>query len=176
MSASDFNIQFQERALMLNSFAFSLTRNGEDARDLFQETAFRAFKNIEKFSAGTNLNAWLMTIMKNIFINNYRRRNRQKTTLDGTDNQFYINTGEKTAINEGGSKVMMEELETLVEELDEPLRIPFQMHHEGYKYQEIADKFELPLGTVKSRIFFARKELKSKLEKRYGITDLSSLN
>jgi RNA polymerase sigma-70 factor (ECF subfamily) len=176
MNASEFTSNFQERTLMLQSYAYSLTRDMEDAQDLFQETAYRAFKNIDKFREDTNLNAWLMTIMKNIFINNYRRKTRQKTTLDGSDNQFLLNSGDRTVSNDGGSNIMMEELETMVSELEDPLRVPFLMHHEGFKYQEIADKFDLPLGTVKSRIFFARKELQSKMMARFQVKDLASLN
>jgi RNA polymerase sigma-70 factor (ECF subfamily) len=114
--------------------------------------------------------------MKNIFINNYRRKVRQKTTLDGTDNQFLLNSGDRTVSNQGGSNIMMEELENMVSELEDPLRVPFMMHHQGFKYQEIAEKFDLPLGTVKSRIFFARKELQSKMMARFQVKDMASLN
>lgn len=88
--------------------------------------------------------------------------------MDSTDNNYYINSGKHVIANEGDSNIMMDELTEIIGKLDEGLRIPFLMHYEGYKYQEIADKFSLPIGTVKSKIFFARKELKHQIEKKYS--------
>ena len=167
MSTLDFYNQFNSLTNVLQSFAYNLTNNMEDARDLYQETAHRAIKNKEKFTPGTNFKAWLMTIMKNIFINNYRRKVKQNTIMDYTDNQHYINSGSVTVHNDAGTNIMMDELLKLVKNLDSGLRVPFMMHYKGYKYEEIAQQLELPLGTVKSRIFFARKELKQKIKYLY---------
>nr|MBS0037196.1 RNA polymerase sigma factor [Saprospiraceae bacterium] len=168
MSSIEFYNKFHALSNMLNAFAYNLTKNMEEAKDLYQETAFRALTNRDKFRPGTNFKAWLFTIMKNIFINNYRKKSKANTIFDSTDNLYYLNSG-KNAINNGAeSNIMMEELVQMVEELDDNIRTPFQMYFEGYKYQEIADHLELPLGTVKSRIFFARKALKDKVYKRYG--------
>ena len=167
MSSLEFSNRIDELALTLQSFAYSLTKNGEDAKDLFQETAFRAIKNREKFASGTNLKAWLFTIMKNTFINNYRRKTKANTIFDSTDNMYYINSGSTSIANQGESNIMMDELTSMIESLDDSTRVPFLMHYQGYKYNEIADHLELPLGTVKSRIFFARKELKALVNKRY---------
>jgi RNA polymerase sigma-70 factor (ECF subfamily) len=153
--------------LMLNAFAYNLTKNMEDAKDLYQETAFRAITNRDKFLPGTNFKAWMFTIMKNIFINNYRKKVKANTIFDSTDNQYFINSTSTMVRNEGETNIMMEELDGMVNALDESVQIPFVMHYEGYKYQEIAEELQLPLGTVKSRIFFARKELKEKINKRY---------
>jgi RNA polymerase sigma-70 factor (ECF subfamily) len=150
-----------------HTFAYKLTKNSEEAKDLYQETAFRAISNVDKFIPGTNLKAWLLTIMKNIFINNYRKNVKTRTIIDSTDNLYYINSGTASIRNSAESNIMMNELGSMVESLDESLRIPFEMHYLGHKYQEIADTLNLPLGTVKSRIFFARKELKEMIEKRY---------
>ncbi len=152
---------------VLNSFAYNLTKNIEDAKDLFQETAYRAMVNRDKFMPGTNFKAWLFTIMKNIFINNYRKKAKSNTIVDTTDNLFYLNSGSATVYNSAESNIMMKELNGMVESLDESLKIPFVMHYEGHKYQEIAEELALPLGTIKSRIFFARKELKDYINKRY---------
>ena len=168
MSTIEFNNKFQQMTSLLQAFAYNLTKNQEDAKDLFQETAFRAMTNREKFRPGTNFKAWLFTIMKNIFINNYRKKMKANTIMDSTDNMFYINSGPTVIANTGDSNIMMKELTTMIESLDESIKIPFLMHYQGYKYQEIADHFSLPLGTVKSRIFFARKELKDLINKRYG--------
>jgi len=153
---------------VLNSFAYNLTKNMEDAKDLYQETAFRALTNKEKFRVGTNFKAWLFTIMKNIFINNYRKKMKANTIMDSTDNDFYINSGKNVVSNQGESNIMMKELKGMVSGLEASIKVPFVMHFNGYKYQEIADYLGLPLGTVKSRIFFARKELKDLIFRRYG--------
>ena len=135
-----------------NAFAYNLTKNVEDAKDLFQETAFRAITNAEKFRPGTNFKAWLFTIMKNIFINNYRKKMKANTIMDSTDNMFYINSGATVISNGAESAIMMKELGGMVDELDDSIKIPFMMHYQGFKYQEIADELDLPLGTIKSRI------------------------
>jgi len=127
---------------------------------LYQETAYRAINNKDKFRAGTNFKAWLFTIMKNIFINNYRKKSKSKTIIDSTDNLYYINSGSSIVGNKANSNIMMKELTKIIDSLDDGIRIPFIMHYHGYKYQEIADHLDLPIGTVKSRIFFARKDLK----------------
>src|SRR4029079_1274038 len=126
------------------SFANKLTKNREEAKDLYQETAFRAFSNINKFIPGTNLKAWLLTIMKNSFINNYRKHNKSRTIIDSTDSMFYINSGNSAIHNDGESNIMMEELTTMLEELDISLRVPFEMHYMGHKYQDIADTLNIP--------------------------------
>ena len=168
MSAIEFNDKLNELAHVLRSFAMNLTKNRENANDLYQETAFRALTNRDKFRVGTNFKAWMFTIMKNIFINNYRKRVKAATVFDSTDNLYYINSGSVVIGNDAESNILIAELEKMIASLDDSIRIPFEMHFEGYKYQEIADKFELPLGTVKSRIFFARKELKEMIVDRYG--------
>ena len=169
MSTIDFYANFDRITPVLNSFAYNLTKNMEDAKDLYQETAFRALTNKEKFRVGTNFKAWLFTIMKNIFINNYRKKIKANTIMDSTGNDYYINSGKNIVSNKAESNIMMQELEKMIRGLDDSIKVPFIMHFNGYKYQEIADYLALPLGTVKSRIFFARKELKDLISKRYGL-------
>lgn len=168
MSTVEFYTKIDHITGSLNSFAYNLTKSSEDAQDLFQETAFRALTNKEKFRPGTNFKAWMFTIMKNIFINNYRKKVKANTIIDSTENLFYLNSGKNVIYNKAGSNIMMKELERLIGELDDSIKTPFLLHYEGYKYQEIADELELPLGTVKSRIFFARKALKSSIIANYG--------
>ncbi|MEL6926174.1 MAG: RNA polymerase sigma factor [Bacteroidota bacterium] len=168
MSTLEFNSKFDQMSSLLHSFAYNLTKNVEDAKDLFQETAFRAMTNREKFRPGTNFKAWLFTIMKNIFINNYRKKVKANTIMDSTDNMYYINSGSTIISNGAESNIMMKELSSIIDSLDDSIRIPFLMHYQGFKYQEIADHLQLPLGTVKSRIFFARKDLKEAIVRHYG--------
>lgn len=168
MSTLEFNNKFYDLTSSLNSFAYNLTKNTEDAKDLYQETAFRAMTNSDKFMPGTNFKAWLFTIMKNIFINNYRKKVKKNTIIDTTDNLYFINSGDSAIDNDASRNILMKELNGMIEALDESIKEPFMMHFTGYKYQEIADQLELPLGTVKSRIFFARKALKEKISVQYG--------
>ena len=147
----------------LYPFALNLTRNTDDAQDLVQETMLRSLLYSNKFSSGTNLKAWLYTIMRNIFINNYRRQTKHRivsdTNLEGERIQAY----ERTTINNGEVNLTMREIENAMENISVDFSVPFMMHYHGYKYDEIAETMSLPLGTVKSRIFFARKALQKKL-------------
>jgi len=168
MSTVEFDVKLNQLSSLLHSFAYNLTKNGEEAKDLYQETAFRALTNRDKFRPGTNFKAWLFTIMKNIFINNYRKKVKANTLFDSTDNMYYLNSGSAVISNSAESGILMTELKQMLSDLDDNIRVPFQMHYEGFKYQEIADHLSLPLGTVKSRIFFARKALKESIRARYG--------
>ncbi|MFZ1703238.1 MAG: RNA polymerase sigma factor [Saprospiraceae bacterium] len=172
MSTLEFKSNLEYLTDALHAFAYNLTKNTEDARDLYQETAFRALNNKDKFKVDTNFKAWTFTIMKNIFINNYRKKVKSNTFLDHTDNQYFLDSGESVH-NDAAKNILMKELTRMIDQLDESIRIPFLMHYEGFKYTEIAEKFNLPLGTVKSRIFFARRELKAMLKKSYG--DLNTM-
>jgi len=168
MSTIEFNRNLDFLTESLNAFAYSLTKNSEDAKDLYQETAFRVINNKDKFRPETNFKAWTFTIMKNIFINNYRKKVKSNTMLDSTANNFFLDSGPNSITNDGNRNILMKELQEMIDSLEDSIRIPFVMHHEGYKYNEIADMFNLPLGTVKSRIFFARKALKDMIKKSYG--------
>lgn len=169
MSTLEFYNLLDKQTQTLQNFAYSLTRDQEDAKDLCQETAFRALSNKDKFQTGTNFKAWLITIMKNIFINNYRRKVKGGIVSDNSENQYYLNSINNSVLNRGDSDIIMKELNGMVESLDDSLRIPFLRYYHGFKYQEIADELQLPLGTVKSRIFFARKALKGMIGNQYGI-------
>lgn len=168
MSTLEFNKNLDLLQEPLHAFAYSLTKNTEDAKDLYQETAYRAINNRDKFMEDTNFKAWTFTIMKNIFINNYRKKVRSNTMLDATEGSFFLNSGGEKVQNEGGRNMLMKELQLMIGMLDDSVRKPFLMHYEGFKYHEIAEELNLPLGTVKSRIFFARKTLKDKIGKLYG--------
>jgi len=164
MSGIEFNTRLDQMSVMLNSFAYNLTKNMEDAKYLYQETAYRAITNREKFLPGTNFKAWMFTIMKNIFINNYRKASKRNTVADASNNLYLLNAGVGVAGNQAEKDFVMRDLNKAINRLDEEYRRPFIMHFHGYKYEEIAEEMRLPLGTVKSRIFFARKQMKDCLE------------
>lgn len=155
----------------LKGFALKLTQDVEDANDLVQETMLKAFKNEDKFEKGTNLSGWLYTIMRNIFINNYRRMVKSQTFLDDTENQFYINNAKNATRNRGEANMVMKEISTAIDGLSENLKVPFMMSYRGYKYEEIARYLAIPLGTVKIRIHTARQKLKEKLKVYDSLTD-----
>jgi RNA polymerase sigma-70 factor (ECF subfamily) len=163
MTAIEFNYAISKTSKSLKPFAIRLTKDHEDANDLLQETLMKAFLNREKYADGTNLKAWLYTIMKNTFITNYQRMVRKNTFIDTTDNLHYINSTESLVDNDAYSAFAMEDINNAVETLDEAYRQPFMMHFKGFKYHEIAQKLSIPIGTVKNRIHIARKELKDKL-------------
>lgn len=166
MNVELFNRNVSEAKTVLKPFAIKLTRNTTDAEDLVQETMLKAISNYSKFQHGTNLKAWLYTIMKNIFINDYRKKSRNQIISDETPNLHFLNSSIQVANNAERSFVM-EDINKALIKISPELRVPFLMHYKGYKYQEIAEKLNLPLGTIKSRIFFARKELTQFLEKDY---------
>lgn len=153
----EFNSILLDLKQNLENFAFSLTRNREDALDLVQETYLKALNNAEKFEKNTNLRAWVFTIMKNIFINNYRR-NQKRSLITDSSNYSLANYKQEVYANPE-SNVSHCEISNKIDQLDVTFKVPFQMHIEGYKYEEIAQKLKINIGTVKSRIFLSRKKL-----------------
>jgi RNA polymerase sigma-70 factor (ECF subfamily) len=142
-----------------------LTRDSETAKDLFQETLYRALANKDKYSVGTNIKAWLYTIMRNIFINNYRRKVKQNTIFDSTPNDFLINQTQSVVANNAESNLRLKDIQEAIHNLPQIFRNPFLLYFDGFKYHEIADMLGEPLGTIKSRIHFARKLLKTQIER-----------
>jgi RNA polymerase sigma factor (sigma-70 family) len=164
MTTIEFNYKLTGMQKHLEYFAKKLTNNDDDAQDLLQETFLRALTFRDKFVDSTNLKAWLFTIMKNIFINNYRRNVRARTIIDTTDNLYHINnSGSYTSISPE-SEISEKEILREIGALSDDHRIPFEMHTQGFKYKEIAEELEISIGTVKSRIFFTRKKLMAGLK------------
>ncbi|MCB0662820.1 MAG: sigma-70 family RNA polymerase sigma factor [Saprospiraceae bacterium] len=166
MSTVDFKARFLEEEKILFGLAMKITRNVEDAKDLLQETAIRAFKNRHKFQVGTNFKAWMATIMKNVFINGYRKKKRRPSFDLPVEDLFVVN--DRTVIrNAAPSNLMMEELQSNLDSLPADYRKPFTMYFEGYRYEEISDAMDIPLGTVKSRIYYARQRLRDQVRGEY---------
>ena len=164
MTHVEFNHRVKDQYKPLRNFALRLTRDLEDAIDLTQETMLKAFYNRDKFREGTNLKAWLYTIMKNIFINNYRRMVNSNLVTDDTENQYYINSHSQRTGNRGEKNIILQDINKAIYSLSDNLRVPFIMAFNGYKYEEIARYLAVPLGTVKIRIHNARKKLKMLLQ------------
>lgn len=147
----------------LMNFAYQLTSDHEAAADLLQDTTLKALDNEEKFTSDANFKGWVMTIMRNIFINNYRKTVRQATIVDTTEDLYHLNTSQESALETPDGSMTVKEINAILATFDEEFRVPFNMHVAGYKYSEIAEELNLPVGTVKSRIFFARKRLRAAL-------------
>ena len=146
---------------MMN-FALMLTSNRDDAMDLLQDTTLKALDNQDKYADNTNFKGWVFTIMRNIFINNYRRASRTATVVDTTENLYFLNLSQDSGLETPEGAFGAGEIAAAINEFSDDFRIPFTMHVQGYKYNEIAEKMDLPLGTIKSRIFLARKRLQQR--------------
>lgn len=149
--------------ISLKGMALQLTKNGDDADDLVQETILKALRYQDKFSEGTNFRGWLFTILKNSFINNYRRMVKRNTFLDATDNTFFLDLPSHRIENQAELKFIRKDLEAAIETLPTELKVTFMLNVEGFKYHEIAEELNIPIGTVKTRIFVARRILRKKL-------------
>ena len=159
MSTLEFNNSILNHRQALEYFAYSLTSDREDAKDLMQDTYMKAVTYRNKFREATNLKAWLYTIMKNTFINNYRRRVKSKTIIDQSEDLYYLNNAPDLNNQHPSGVYNTKEILGTVNSLQDAYKVPFKMHSEGFKYKEIADELGLPIGTVKSRIFLARQKL-----------------
>lgn len=156
-------LQFENTLLELRKklryYALSLTSDAERADDLLQETMLKALTNRDKFSTNTNLKAWVYTIMKNTFINEYRKGIKSRKSFDDSAATSYGLLSMDSNQPSPDSSFGTIEIGKTISELEDEFRIPFTMFLEGFKYKEISDELDLPLGTVKSRIFFTRKKL-----------------
>jgi RNA polymerase sigma factor (sigma-70 family) len=165
MASLEFNEMLLRNADFLKPFAVNLTKDAEVAKDLYQETLFKALSNQEKYNVGTNIKAWLFTIMRNIFINDYRKKARQQTIFDSTPNDHLLNSNQAIIVNNAEGELRLKEIRQAIHQLPDIFKTPFLLYFEGYKYHEIAVALNEPLGTIKSRIHFARKLLKEQVRR-----------
>lgn len=165
----DFMSQFNVSSLYLKRFALKLTRDESNASDLYQETAYQAFRNRKRFKSGTNMKAWLSTIMKNIFINNFRKKKSREKKVEVLHRSKSEMMNGSSALNAGELNLQFQELVKIVDSLESNFKEPFLLAYQGYSYEEISKQVgNIPIGTVKSRIFFARNKLKKKIQELYN--------
>ena len=162
MEATTFQNRLMGLQANLLNFAYMLTSNRDDAYDLLQDTTLKALDNREKYVDNTNFKGWVFTMMRNIFINNYRRIARSATVIDQTEDCYHLNLSQDSGLESPDGSYTAAEITSAINEFPEKYRVPFSMHVAGYKYNEIAEEMNLPLGTIKSRIFFARQELQKR--------------
>lgn len=162
MNTTNFTTQLLSLESNLSSYAYKLTGNSESAKDLVQDTFYKALSNENKFDCNTSLRAWVFTILKNTFINDYRRRAKRGTIMSQDVHEYVVNN--KPADLSPESDINYKELNSIVNSIEPEFRVPFQMYDKGYKYQEIADELGINIGTIKSRIHFSKKMMKEKIE------------
>ncbi|MBF0648075.1 RNA polymerase sigma factor [Dysgonomonas sp. GY75] len=153
----------QMQSNMLN-YALTLTTNRDEAKDLTQETTLKALSNIDKYYDNVNFKGWVFTIMHNLFINNYRRVVRTQTVLDNSESLYQLNMPQESGFDSPEGSFTYHEIMNVLDTFNDDYKTPFSMYFTGFKYDEIAKSLNLPLGTVKSRIFFARKRLQEILK------------
>ena len=160
------NKEFENKLMSLQgnllNFAYMLTSNRDNAYDLLQDTTLKALDNESKYVDNTNFKGWVFTIMRNIFINNYRRNVRSATIVDQTEDLYHLNLSQDSGLETPEGAFGAGEISEAINDFADEYRIPFSMFVAGYKYNEIAEKMNLPRGTIKSRIFFARKKLQAR--------------
>ena len=164
MNKRELNTRVINEAGSLNNYAFYFTHNKENAEDLVQDTLLKAFSYYSKFREGTNLQAWLYTILKNTFINYYRRQAKSNSIILKSNEILSADLHKSACHNKAEGKFVMHDIQAELAKLPEAYYLPFSMYFEGYKYHEIADHFQIPIGTVKTRIHVARQQLKKKLK------------
>lgn len=163
MAAIEFTHQIAAMRGTLQVFTRKFTHNRDEGLDLVQDTILKALTYRDKFREDTNLKGWLFTIMRNTFINNYRKNQRTKISNDTTKDLYYLNVEEEHTFNRPQESMEFKEIWNNVNNLKDELLTPFKMHTTGYKYHEIAEHLNIPIGTVKNRIFQARKEIQKNL-------------
>ncbi|MCB0609865.1 MAG: RNA polymerase sigma factor [Lewinellaceae bacterium] len=166
MTTTEFVRNFQSIESTLFAFALKITRNHQDALDLVQEAGLKGFRHRDRFELGTNFRAWMSTILRNTFINQYRKQRRAKIVSEPVENLAYALESSSSIPNQGEVNMGVQDIQEMLNALTPTYRVPFLMHFQGYEYQEIADHLEIPIGTVKSRLHEARKKLQRMVDSR----------
>jgi RNA polymerase sigma-70 factor (ECF subfamily) len=180
--------EFESEAIphmdILYNYALRMTGNSEDANDLVQETYLKAFRFWDKYEKGTNIRAWLFRIMKNSYINRYRKESKEPDTVDYDDIANFYNTirDQYTNQNDLQEKIfgglLEDDVAHALESLPEDFRtVVILSDIEGLSYEEISEFVDCPIGTVRSRLHRGRKMLQVKLfnfAKKHGYVNAKS--
>ena len=159
--------EFEEKILehidSLYNLAIRMTQNEQDAEDLVQEASLKAYRHFDKFKPGTNFKAWIMTILRNLYINKYRKKLKEPVKIEFEEVENFISLPEISGVHE---EIFSEMIRNSVDKLPQELRMVITLFYvDGFTYKEIAKITEVPLGTVMSRLYTARQILKRQLSK-----------
>lgn len=158
---------FQNKLLSVQrnllNFAYTLTSNRDDAYDLLQDTTLKALDSEDKYVENVNFKGWIFTIMRNLFINKYRKESRSVVVVDQSDDLYQLNFSQDSGFETPEGAINAKEIEAVIASFSDEYRQPFTLYISGYRYAEIAQRMKLPLGTVKSRIHQARVKLQALL-------------
>lgn len=168
MTTTEFQSNIEAIKAKLFGLSMKLIRNYTEAEDLLQESISKAYTKRHTFKDGTNFNAWMSTIIYNDFVNIYRKKKRRNQVVMDREDWMPVLINKVDRENNADGSLLYQELLALVAELADNLKVPFLMSYRGYPYQEIADELGLAIGTIKNRIFYARKELRAKIKANYG--------
>ncbi|MFN4145631.1 MAG: sigma-70 family RNA polymerase sigma factor [Runella sp.] len=166
-----FNVEFMPHINSMYNFAFRLTMDEDDANDLIQDTYLKAFRFISSFERGTNAKAWLFRILKNSFINDYRKRSKEPSKVDYQEVETTYNSEEAAEVDhttdlrvESVQDMIGDEVANALNSLPVDFRtVIILCDIEGFTYEEMAKILDIPIGTVRSRLHRARNLLKDKL-------------
>jgi RNA polymerase sigma-70 factor (ECF subfamily) len=165
-----FNQEFMPHINSMYNFAYRLTLDGDDAKDLLQDTYLKAFRFIDSFQQGTNAKAWLFRILKNSFINDYRKKSKEPSKVDYQEVETFYNSEDvdrqitPDLRVEALQDMIGDEISIALNSLDVDFRtVIILCDLEGFKYEEMAKILDIPIGTVRSRLHRARNLLKEKL-------------
>ncbi len=163
MGSNTFETKLLSIQSNLLNFAYALTSNREDANDLLQDTVLKVLDSEDKYISNVNFKGWAFTIMRNLFINKYRRQSRSVVVIDRSEDLYQLNMSQDSGLDTPVGAINAKEITAMIRSFPEDLRRPFSMLISGYHYNEIAEELNLPVGTIKSRIFQARKKLQKRL-------------
>lgn len=169
MTTLEFNRELTNVKSTLFSFALKLTRDYQDAQDLFQDAAARGFRYCSRFEMGTNFRAWMATIIRNTFINKCRAKQKRRTVSEPIESFTFSIESQNIIANQGEMDMRIQEIYKMLDQLSDIYRIPFIMHFQGYEYKDIAKHLGLPIGTIKSRLHTARATLKKMISKQESL-------
>ncbi|TCD11017.1 RNA polymerase sigma factor [Pedobacter frigidisoli] len=164
MNELQFSAMIKEHSPSLRSHAIRYTKNEDDADDLVQDTMIKAIRFYKNFQEGTNIKGWLFVIMRNTFINDHRKNTRKKALITQTDEISSQDLVVSASDNKATGTFIMGDIQKALASIPSVYSTPFTRYFEGHKYQEIADEFGIPIGTVKTRIHMAREMLKKYLK------------
>ena len=165
MTNQEYSTLFTQNYNKLFKFAKKLTRSEADAKDLLQETAMKAFTNRNQLDNSAKFKSWISTVLYNTYISSFNKKKRRRNLMatNGASKELFFNVSSTS--NGAVANLAVEDIEKVTSNIGSKSMSTFKLYYKGYSYQEIADKLDISIGTVKSRINFCRTKMKKLLVK-----------